>query len=125
MSHLSTPAIARPSSVPDEIIDAARIDGTSDLQLLFRIKLPLIRTVLGTCVILAATSKLTEFELIYLTTGGGPGDMTINLPLYLYKTSMIDNNYGYASMMSVILVLFGVICVFVISRLFRMRESDI
>ena len=118
-------ALAGFMSVPDEIIDAARIDGTSDLQLLFRIKLPLIRTVLGTCVILAATSKLTEFELIYLTTGGGPGDMTINLPLYLYKTSMIDNNYGYASMMSVILVLFGVICVFVISRLFRMSESDI
>lgn len=118
-------ALAGFMSVPDEIIDAARIDGTSDLQLLFRIKLPLIRTVLGTCVILAATSKLTEFELIYLTTGGGPGDMTINLPLYLHKTSMIDNNYGYASMMSVILVLFGVICVFVISRLFRMSESDI
>ena len=118
-------ALAGFMSVPDEIIDAARIDGASDAKLLFRIKLPLIRTVLGTCVILAATSKLTEFELIYLTTGGGPGDMTINLPLYLYKTSMIDNNYGYASMMSVILVLFGVICVFLIHRIFRMNEADI
>ena len=117
-------ALAGFMSVPDEIIDAARIDGASDAKLLFRIKLPLIRTVLGTCVILAATSKLTEFELIYLTTGGGPGDMTINLPLYLYKTSMIDNNYGYASMMSVVLVLFGVICVFLINKLFRMNESD-
>ena len=105
-------ALARFKFKGDKIIDAARIDGTSDIQLLFRIKLPLIRTVLGTCVILTATSKLTEFKLIYLTAEGGPGDMTINLPLYLYKTSMIDNNYGYASMMSVVLVLFGVVCVF-------------
>ena len=37
---------------------------------------------------------------------------------------MIDNNYGYASMMSVVLVLFGVICVFLINKLFRMNESD-
>ncbi len=75
--------------------------------------------------ILAATSKVTEFELIYLTTGDGPGDMTINIFLYLYRTSMIDNNYRYASMMSVVLVLFGVVCVFLISKLFRMKESDI
>ena len=117
-------ALAGFMSVPDEIIDAAKIDGASDAKLLFRIKLPMIRTVLGTCVILAATSKLTEFELIYLTTGGGPGDMTINLPLYLYKTSMIDNNYGYASMMSVVLVIFGVFCVYLINKIFRMNEPD-
>lgn len=111
-------------SVPDEVMEAARIDGASGLQIDFKIRLPLVRTILGTCVIIAATSMLREFELIYLTTNGGPGDTTLNLPLYLYKTSLTDNNYGYANMMGVLLIILGIFAVFSINKLFRMNESD-
>lgn len=111
-------------SIPDDIIEAARIDGASPMQIHFRIQLPLIRTVLGTSTILAATSMLKEFDLIYLTTNGGPGDMTINLPLYLYKTSMIDNNYGYANTMGVFLIVCGIMIVYAINRIFRMNTAD-
>lgn len=111
-------------SIPDDVVEAARIDGASNMQVNLRIRLPLIRTVVGTSVILAATSKLREFELIYLTTNGGPGDKTLNLPLYLYKASMMDNNYGYANMMGVVLIIAGVIVVYCINQLFRMNEGD-
>ena len=111
-------------SVPDEVMEAARIDGASGSQIDFKIRLPLVRTILGTCVIIAATSMLREFELIYLTTNGGPGDTTLNLPLYLYKTSLTDNNYGYANMMGVLLIILGIFAVFSINKLFRMNESD-
>ena len=111
-------------SIPEDVVEAAKIDGATDMQINMKIRLPLIRTILGTCEILAATSMLREFELIYLTTNGGPGDTTLNLPLYLYKTSMTDNNYGYANMMGVILIIAGVIVVGAINRLFRMNEAD-
>jgi len=111
-------------AIPEDMLEAARIDGATELQLNWQVKLPLIRTTLGTCVIVAATSMLREFELIYLTTQGGPGDLTINLPLYLYKTSMTDNNYGYANMMGVVLIVAGVITVYSINKLFRMNDSD-
>lgn len=111
-------------AIPEDVMEAARIDGATEMQLNLQVKLPLIRTTLGTCVIVAATSMLREFELIYLTTQGGPGDLTINLPLYLYKTSMTDNNYGYANMMGVVLIVAGVITVYSINKLFRMNESD-
>ena len=111
-------------AIPEEIIEAARIDGATEMQINLKVRLPLIRTVLGTGVILAATSMLREFELIYLTTNGGPGDTTLNLPLYLYKTSMTDNNYGYANMMGVVLIVAGIIAVQAINKLFRMNESD-
>lgn len=111
-------------SIPEDVVEAAKIDGASEMQINFKIRLPLIRTILGTSVILAATSMLREFELIYLTTNGGPGDTTLNLPLYLYKTSMTDNNYGYANMMGVVLIIAGVIVVYAINRLFRMNEAD-
>ena len=111
-------------AIPEDVLEAARIDGASEMQLNLQVKLPLIRTTLGTCVIVAATSMLREFELIYLTTQGGPGDLTINLPLYLYKTSMTDNNYGYANMMGVVLIVAGVVTVYTINKLFRMNDSD-
>ena len=111
-------------AIPEDVIEAARIDGASEMQINLRVRLPMIRTVLGTGVILAATSMLREFELIYLTTNGGPGDVTLNLPLYLYKTSMTDNNYGYANMMGVVLIIAGIVAVQAINKLFRMNESD-
>lgn len=104
--------------------EAARIDGATEMQINLQIRLPLIRPVLGTSVILAATSMLREFELIYSTTNGGPGDLTLNLPLYLYKTSMTDNNYGYANMMGVVLIVAGIVAVQAINKLFCMNESD-
>lgn len=111
-------------SIPEDVIEAAKIDGASEMEINLKIRLPLIRTILGTSVILSATSMLREFELIYLTTNGGPGDMTLNLPLYLYKTSMTDNNYGYANMMGVVLIVAGIIVVYAINRVFRMNEAD-
>lgn len=110
-------------SVPQDVLEAAKIDGASQIQSDFLIVLPLIRNILGTCVIIAATSMLREFEMIFLTTNGGPGITTLNLPLYLYKTSLNENNYGYANMMGVILIVAGVFIVFAINKLFRMEES--
>ncbi|MDD6684439.1 MAG: sugar ABC transporter permease [Lachnospiraceae bacterium] len=111
-------------SIPEELYEAARIDGATNFVINMKIRLPLIRPVLGTAVIIAATSMLREFELIFLTTNGGPGDLTLNLPLYLYKTSLTENNYGYANMMGVILILAGVVVVWLINKMFRMDETD-
>ena len=111
-------------SIPEDIYEAAKIDGASDFVMDISIRLPLIRPVLGTAVIIAATSMLREFELIFLTTNGGPGDLTLNLPLYLYKTSLKESNYGYANMMGVVLIITGVFCVFFINKIFKMNEAD-
>lgn len=111
-------------SIPEDVIEAAKIDGASSFKIDFNIRLPLIRNIMGTCVIISTTSMLREFELIYLTTNGGPGITTLNLPLYLYKTSLTDNNYGYANMMGVLLILLGIVAVFAINKVFRMNESD-
>lgn len=116
--------LAAIQSVSHEVLEAARIDGASALQIDLRIILPLVRGSLGTSVIIAATSMLKEFEMIFLTTNGGPGSMTLNLPLYLYKTALTENNYGYANMMGVLLISSGVLAVFVINKLFRMDEAD-
>lgn len=112
-------------AVSTEVLEAARIDGASQWQIDSMIILPLVRTSLGTAVIIAATSMLREFEMIFLTTSGGPGITTLNMPLYLYKTSLTENNYGYANMMGVILIVVGVLIVFAINKAFRMDVADV
>ena len=86
--------------------------------------LPLLRNVIGTCVILAATSMLKEFEMIFLTTKGGPYNLTYNMPLYLYKTAMMSNNYGYANAIGTLLIGVGVVVVIVINTVFKFGQAE-
>lgn len=111
-------------SIPETLIEAAKIDGANVWQIDFKIILPLLRNVIGTSVILAATSMLKEFEMIFLTTKGGPGNMTYNLPLYLYKTAIMSNNYGYANAIGSLLILLGLIVVTSINKLFRFGQTE-
>ena len=121
---ISTLVLAGIFAVPIDLINSAKLDGATTWQINLKIIIPMIRHILGTCVIIAATSMLREFELIFLTTNGGPGNTTLNLPLYLYKTSLIDNNYGYANMMGVVLIVLGVLIVAGINKIFKMGEMD-
>lgn len=111
-------------SISESVFESAKIDGASPMMVDLYITLPMLRNILGTCVILSATSKLKEFELIYLTTKGGPVNATLNLPLYLYKMSLIENNYGYANAIGTILMVLGLISVLMSTRLFRLGNSD-
>lgn len=111
-------------SIPESLLEAAKIDGASSWQIDTRIVLPMLRNVIGTSVVLAATSMLKEFEMIFLTTKGGPGNMTYNLPLYLYKTAIMSNNYGYANAIGTLLILVGLIVVLSINKLFKFGQAD-
>ncbi|MFR6507903.1 MAG: hypothetical protein ACLUPF_00425 [Dorea sp.] len=58
------------------------------------ITIPLMKNAFGTCVILASVAMVSQFDIIYMTTKGGPGNATLNLPMYLYKIITLENNYG-------------------------------
>ncbi|MFS0862145.1 carbohydrate ABC transporter permease [Fredinandcohnia sp. 179-A 10B2 NHS] len=117
--------MAEISTIPKSLYEAAKIDGATELQINLRVVLPQLRNVIGISVILAATSMLKEFELIFLTTNGGPNDSTLNLPLYLYKTAMMLNDYGYANAIGTLLIIFGFIIILATTRLFRFGQSDV
>jgi raffinose/stachyose/melibiose transport system permease protein len=113
------------STIPKSVFESAQIDGATELQKNFYIVLPLLRNIIGTCVIVAATSMLKNFDLIFMTTNGGPGNNTLNLPLYIYKTSMLDNNFGYANAIGTVLILLGVVIIVATTKVFKMGKSDL
>jgi raffinose/stachyose/melibiose transport system permease protein len=112
------------ASISEDIYESARIDGASGWRMDWYFTLPLVRNTIGTGIILAATSMLKEFELIYMTTNGGPGIATLNLPLLIYKTALIQQNYGLANAVGVITILLGVLLTVGVTRVFLTNRSE-
>jgi len=94
--------------IPTVFYDAARVDGAGRLSQFFQITLPQLRYTIVTSTILILTGSLTTFDLIFVTTGGGPGYATRILPLQMYITAFPDTHFGYGSALAVLLALSGV-----------------
>ena len=114
--------IAELSAISEDIPEAAVIDGANELQLNIYIKIPLVRNAIGTGTILAATSMLQKLDILIMTSNGGPGNKTMNLPLLIYKTAFKDNNFGLANAQGVILIIVGLISIGLINKIYRMND---
>ncbi|WP_447001937.1 carbohydrate ABC transporter permease [Saccharothrix isguenensis] len=110
-------------AVPKELEEAARLDGASRWQVFTRIRFPYIRPVWITTTIMAATFALRGFDIPYLLTNGGPGQSSELLTTYMYKTAFTSTEYGYASTISVFIVVECLVAVWLIVRLLG-RKGD-
>lgn len=111
-------------SVPRELEEAARLDGASWWQVFWRIRFPHIRPVWITTTIMATTFALRGFDIPYLLTGGGPGQASELLTTYMYKTAFVHTDYGYASAISVFIVVECLVAVGLILLMLRRRDDS-
>lgn len=115
--------LAEMGAIDKEIYEAAVVDGASPWQLDRYITIPLMKNIFGTCVTLASVAMVSQFDIIYMTTKGGPGTATLNLPTYLYKIVTLENNYGKANAVGVIQIALGLTLVILIQQLFKDRKE--
>ena len=94
--------------IPKELYDAADIDGAGRMQKFWGITLPQLKYTIITSTTLILTGSLTYFDLIWVTTGGGPGYATRILPLHMYITAFQNEAVGYGSVLAVLLAIFGI-----------------
>ena len=97
--------IAALQGVPKPIMDAASMDGASAWRRFSRITLPFISPVLFFCIVFASIGALQVFESIMILTGGGPGDSTRSLSIYLVDEAFGSFELGYAAAVSVIMMI--------------------
>ncbi|MGN6715541.1 carbohydrate ABC transporter permease [Anaerocolumna jejuensis] len=109
-------------AIPEELHEAAKVDGATGWKVITKIQLPLCRNAFGTAIICSVTARVAMYEQIALTTAGGPGDDTMNLPLILVK-SISDMKYGYANANGVIMFILGLLILAIINKVFRMNEN--
>ena len=97
--------VAALQGVPKSIMDAAAMDGASPWRRFSRIILPYISPVLFFCIVFASIGALQVFESIMILTGGGPGDSTRSLSIYLVDEAFGSFELGYAASVSVVMML--------------------
>jgi len=103
--------------IPTSLYEASEIDGAGRVRQFFSITLPQIKYTIITSSTLMVVGSLTFFDLIYVLTGGGPGDSTRALALEMYQKGFMANLMGPASAIAVILVLVGVVLAQLLRRL--------
>ncbi len=91
------------AGIPEEIYDAAKMDGASGLQQLFRMTIPLLRPTTFFLVVTSFISAMQVFDIVTVMTGGGPYGTTMVMNLYIYQTAFVKAKAGYASALSVLL----------------------
>ncbi|WFU13085.1 sugar ABC transporter permease (plasmid) [Rhizobium sp. CB3090] len=110
-------------AVPDEIIEAARLDRASAWTILMRIKLPLIRRTAIIIVMLRFMQIFNTFDTVLVLTRGGPGTSTRTLGYSLYEQGLVNFNVGLVSAQTWIAVLIvNIIVVLYVFFAFRNEE---
>lgn len=88
-------------NIPEEIYESAELDGAGGVKRAIYITYPMIMDTVKVSVILAISGCMKIFEHIYILTSGGPGNATMVMAMYAYKTSFITQKMGYGSAISV------------------------
>ncbi len=91
--------------IPDELYEAARVDGANAWQRFTRITLPLIRPAIVVALLFRTMDAFRVFDLVFVMTQGGPGDATNVLQFYGYKKIFAEGLMGYGSTISVLVFL--------------------
>lgn len=112
-------------AIPDDVYEAARIDGASAWQTFRGITLPLLRPTFALTIVLCVTGSLLAFEQFYILTKGGPDNSTMTIVQLIYNVAFQgQNNLGIAAALSVIVLLALIVINIFQLRAFRRTDED-
>lgn len=116
--------IAQISGISKDVYEAAYIDGAAKMQAFRHITLPLIKPMMVTSLSLNCIGSLKFFDLIYNMTQGGPNYTTEVLATHLYGQGFKYFKYGYASSISVVLLLMSLVVTVLISKFLKVETYE-
>jgi len=107
--------------LPREPFEAAIIDGASRLQMFRHLTLPMLRMLILTAVLIRMMDAFKAFDMIYVLTGGGPGNKTEVVSLHIYLSGLKWGHLGYAAAMSYIVL---IVIILIAQALFRTMGKE-
>ncbi len=111
-------------SISTEITDSARADGAGWFRELVMIRLPIMMNHIEVAVLLGLIFVLKVFGLIFVTTRGGPGFSSANLPYYVYKVAFLGWDVGHAAALAIVTVVITLAVISILFRWFRRRFAE-
>ena len=110
-------------AIPKEVVESAKIDGASRGRMLWSIFFPLLKGITEVNFILSLIGGLKAFDLIYMMTGGGPGDSTTVLGIMVYRRAFLSFKFGEAITMGILLFIIIMVLTLISRRLMANREG--
>lgn len=112
-------------AIPKDVYEAAEVDGAGEWRVFWGVTMPLLRPVLAFVLVITVVGSFQIFDTIAVTTGGGPVAATQAINVYIYERAFTRFDFGYASALSVILMIILAVVALVQLRLLRANESDL
>jgi sorbitol/mannitol transport system permease protein len=120
--------LAGMQSIDEEVREAARVDGATPVQEFFGITLPHLYRFMQLGALLGSVYVVQEVDAIFMTTQGGPGTLTTNLPYYVYETAIRGSQVGRGAAIGVVVVVLTIIAMTmllrVLDRMLRGQYAD-
>jgi raffinose/stachyose/melibiose transport system permease protein len=107
------------TKIDQSLYESARIDGASWLQEFVAITVPLLRNEIGVCLTVTVINALAAFDIVYVSTAGGPGNSTSVPGIQIYILAFTQRAIGLASALAVMLMVLVVVIIIPIQRLSR------
>jgi raffinose/stachyose/melibiose transport system permease protein len=99
------------SKIDPALYEAAQIDGAGAVREFFSITLPSLRQEIGVCVTVTVILALSAFDIVYISTRGGPGEATMVPGLKIYQLAFFNREVGLASALAVVLLVLVLVCI--------------
>ena len=116
--------LAGMQAIPQELYEAAEVDGATVWQRFWHITVPSLRTVILVVTILSTIWTFNDFGIVWLLTGGGPGHATDVFATYTYKLGFVTSRLGYGQTVSVILAPILILIIMILSPLMLRGEAE-
>jgi raffinose/stachyose/melibiose transport system permease protein len=112
------------SKIDPLLYEAAQLDGASPLREFVSITLPQLRQEIGVCITVTVIAALSAFDIVYISTQGGPGNATMVPGLEIYELAFYNRQVGLASALAVVLMVLVLACIMPVQWLTRRRISS-
>ncbi|MDR1985428.1 MAG: sugar ABC transporter permease [Treponema sp.] len=116
--------IAGLEAMPQEVLEAAIVDGAAGFVKFRRVILPLLLPSVATCMFMSLTNSLKVFDIILALTRGGPGGATYSVTLNIYRDAFQNNRYGLGAAESLLFFIVVLVLTQIVLRVFRSDNLD-
>jgi len=108
-SFMALMLLAGLQTIPKSLYEAAEVDGASKWQQFVEITLPMLRPAIFVALIFRTITAIQTFDIPYAMTGGGPGDSTETLAMYIHKTTLDFLDFGYGSALAALMFVLSMV----------------
>jgi multiple sugar transport system permease protein len=109
--------------IPDELYEAARIDGGGGWRIFRMITLPLLKPIFMVVVVYETMTAILTFDVIYVLTGGGPGDSTALISWFAYAEIFKSLNLGHGLALAIIITLITLVLILLYLRVLKSEDT--